>query len=83
MAFYIIIYTFGLIVTKISSVEPPNSADATTDSDVDKMLSTHYILEKNELSIFDYDLIIYFCTVCPQQLTEPQDNSPTVYSIVL
>ena len=83
MAFYIIIHTFGLIVTTISSVEPPNSADATTDSDVDKMLSTHYILEKNELSNFDYDLIIYFCTVCPQQLTEPQDNSPTVYSIVL
>ena len=42
MAFYIIIHTFGLIVTTISSVEPPNSADATTDSDenFDKMLST-------------------------------------------
>ena len=78
MAFYILIHTFGLIVTTISSVEPPNSADATTDSDenFDKMLFTVYILEKNlmKLSNFDYDLIIYFGTVCPQQLTQPQDN---------
>ena len=57
--------------------EPPNSADATTHSDenFDKMLFTVYILEKNlmKLSNFDYDLIIYFGTVCPQQLTQPQD----------
>ena len=50
-----------------------------------KRLSTLYSLDENsnELSNFDFDLILNFGTVCPQQLTQPQDNSPTVYSIVL
>ena len=50
--------------------EPPNSADATTDSDknFEEMLSTLYSLDENlnVLSNFDYDLILYFGTVCPQ-----------------
>ena len=84
IAFHIIIHTFGLIVTMISFLNPqillmPQQTLIRTLTRC--FLPFIFLIKKlNELSNFDYDLILYFGTVCPQRLTQPQDNSPTVYS---